>query len=52
VAGGRSNTEISADLSLSVRTVARHVTNIYGKIGAQNRSEATSYAIHHGLTRN
>jgi pimeloyl-ACP methyl ester carboxylesterase/DNA-binding CsgD family transcriptional regulator len=45
IAAGKSNTEIGAELSLSVRTVARHVTNIYGKIGVQNRSEATSYAI-------
>ncbi len=49
VANGKSNTDIGTDLSLSVRTVARHVTNIYGKIGAQNRSEATSYAIRHRL---
>jgi pimeloyl-ACP methyl ester carboxylesterase/DNA-binding CsgD family transcriptional regulator len=49
VAAGRSNTEIGEDLSLSVRTVARHITNIYGKIGVQNRSEATAYAIRHAL---
>jgi pimeloyl-ACP methyl ester carboxylesterase/DNA-binding CsgD family transcriptional regulator len=49
IAAGRSNTEIGEQLSLSVRTVARHVTNIYGKIGVQNRSEATAFAIHHRL---
>lgn len=46
---GRSNLEMSNELVLSVRTVARHITNIYGKIGAQNRAEATAYAIRHEL---
>ncbi len=49
IAAGRSNSEISTELTLSVRTVARHVTNIYAKIGVQNRSEATAFAIHHHL---
>jgi pimeloyl-ACP methyl ester carboxylesterase/DNA-binding CsgD family transcriptional regulator len=49
VASGKSNTEIGDQLSLSVRTVARHITNIYGKIGAQNRSDATAYAIRNRL---
>jgi pimeloyl-ACP methyl ester carboxylesterase len=49
LARGRSNTQISIDLVLSVRTVARHITNIYGKIDVQNRSEATAYAIRHEL---
>lgn len=50
VAAGRSNTHIATELCVSVRTVARHVTNIYAKIDAQNRSEATAYAIRHGLS--
>ena len=49
LASGRSNTQISTELVLSVRTVARHITNIYAKIGTQNRSEATAYAIRHDL---
>jgi pimeloyl-ACP methyl ester carboxylesterase len=49
VAAGRSNTEISAELVLSVRTVARHITNIYAKISAQNRSESTAFAIRNRL---
>jgi DNA-binding NarL/FixJ family response regulator len=49
LAGGLSNTQISNELVLSIRTVARHITNIYAKIGAQNRSEATAYAIRHDL---
>jgi pimeloyl-ACP methyl ester carboxylesterase/DNA-binding CsgD family transcriptional regulator len=49
IAGGRTNREIAEALTLSVRTVARHSTNIYAKIGARSRSEATAYAIRHGL---
>jgi pimeloyl-ACP methyl ester carboxylesterase/DNA-binding CsgD family transcriptional regulator len=49
LARGLSNTQISDELVLSTRTVARHITNIYGKISAQNRSEATAYAIRHDL---
>jgi DNA-binding NarL/FixJ family response regulator len=29
--------------------VERHVTNLYAKIGAQNRADATAYALRHGL---
>jgi DNA-binding CsgD family transcriptional regulator/tetratricopeptide (TPR) repeat protein len=49
IAAGRTNKQISDDLVLSPRTVARHITNIYAKIGAENKAEATSYAIRHGL---
>jgi DNA-binding NarL/FixJ family response regulator len=49
IARGRTNTEIAEDLTLSVRTVGRHVTNIYNKIDARNRAEATDYAHRHDL---
>lgn len=49
IAGGRTNNEIAEELTLSIRTVARHTTNIYAKIRVRGRSEATAYAIHHGL---
>ncbi len=45
IAQGRSNREISTELVLSVRTVARHITNIYGKIGARGKADATAYAF-------
>lgn len=51
LAEGRSNREIGAELVLSVRTVERHVTNIYRKIDAHNRAQATAFALEHGLTR-
>lgn len=50
VASGMSNRDISAALVLSLRTTARHVTNIYGKIGVRNRAEATAYAIRNNLS--
>ena len=49
VANGQSNNEIAAELVLSVRTVERHITNLYGKIDARGKADATAYAIHHGL---
>jgi DNA-binding NarL/FixJ family response regulator len=49
IARGLSSSEISRELSLSVRTVGRHITNIYGKIGARTRADATTYAIRNRL---
>jgi pimeloyl-ACP methyl ester carboxylesterase/DNA-binding CsgD family transcriptional regulator len=50
IAAGKTNREISDELVLSVRTVARHITNVYAKIGARGKAEATAYAIHRNLT--
>ena len=49
LANGRSNREIAASLVLSERTVARHITNIYAKIDARGRADATAYALKHGI---
>ncbi len=49
LAGGKTNTQIAEELSVSVRTVERHVANIYAKIGARGRANATAYALTHGL---
>jgi len=50
LASGKSSREISSELTLAVRTVERHITNVYRKIGAHNRAQATSFALEHGLT--
>ena len=50
IADGISISEIAATLVLSVRTVERHVTNIYSKINARGRADTTAYALGHGLT--
>ena len=49
IASGKTSSEISAELVLSIRTVGRHITNIYNKIGARTRADATAYAIRHRL---
>jgi pSer/pThr/pTyr-binding forkhead associated (FHA) protein len=49
IAAGGTNREIARDLVLSERTVARHITNIYTKIGAHGKAEATAYALKHRL---
>jgi DNA-binding CsgD family transcriptional regulator len=49
VAQGRTNREIAATLFLSQNTVARHLTNIFNKVGVENRAGATAFALRHGL---
>jgi pimeloyl-ACP methyl ester carboxylesterase/DNA-binding CsgD family transcriptional regulator len=49
VAAGRTNREIAADLVLSVRTVERHITNLYAKIDARGKADATAFALRQGL---
>jgi ATP/maltotriose-dependent transcriptional regulator MalT len=52
IARGRSNQEIADELFLSVRTVERHISTIYEKLGAHGkaaRATATAYALKHGL---
>jgi DNA-binding NarL/FixJ family response regulator len=49
LAAGTSNREIAAALVLSLNTVYRHVSNIFAKTGAANRTEAALYALRHGL---
>lgn len=49
LAGGESNAQIARRLKLSVHTVERHVANIYRKIDARGRADATAYALRHGL---
>jgi pimeloyl-ACP methyl ester carboxylesterase/DNA-binding CsgD family transcriptional regulator len=51
LATGLSSREIGRELDLSVRTVERHITNIYRKIDAHGRAQATAYAFEHGLVR-
>lgn len=50
LASGCTNIEIGEGLVISVRTVERHITNIYGKIEARGRADATAYAIQHHLS--
>jgi DNA-binding CsgD family transcriptional regulator len=49
VAAGETNKAIAAELVLSQRTVDRHVSNIFAKLGVSSRAAATAYAYEHGL---
>jgi DNA-binding NarL/FixJ family response regulator len=51
VATGRTNRKIAAELRISEKTVARHLSNIFTKLGLSSRAAATAYAYEHGLVR-
>jgi DNA-binding CsgD family transcriptional regulator len=48
-AAGKTNRAIASDLFLSEKTVARHMSNIFGKLGVSTRAAATAYAYEHDL---
>jgi DNA-binding NarL/FixJ family response regulator len=49
IADGKTNRAIATELGISERTVDRHVSNIFTKIGVSSRSAATAYAYEHEL---
>jgi DNA-binding CsgD family transcriptional regulator len=49
IAAGRTNREIADELFISDRTVARHVANIFAKLGVGSRTAAAAYAFAHGI---
>jgi DNA-binding CsgD family transcriptional regulator len=49
LAAGQTSKEVAAALVLSVRTVERHITHVYEKIGARGRADAAAFALRHGL---
>jgi DNA-binding NarL/FixJ family response regulator len=50
VAAGMSNRSLAASLTLSEKTVARHLSNIFTKLGVSSRTQAAAYAFEHGLS--
>ena len=49
VAAGKSNREIAAELVISEHTVARHLQNMFAKMGVSSRSAATAFAFEHDI---
>jgi DNA-binding NarL/FixJ family response regulator len=49
VANGLSNKQIAGELTLSPKTVGRHVEHIYTKLGISTRPAATLFALEQGL---
>ena len=49
VASGMTNAEVAEKLFISPRTVNWHLGSIYRKLGFASRTEATRFAVEHGL---
>ena len=49
LAAGKTNRDIAEELFISEKTVARHVSNIFDKLGVSSRTGATAWAYQHNL---
>ena len=49
LAAGKTNRAIGDELFISEKTVARHVSNIFDKLGVSSRTAAASWAFHRHL---
>jgi ATP/maltotriose-dependent transcriptional regulator MalT len=49
LATGKTNRAIAADLVVADKTIDRHITNIFAKLGVSSRAAATAYAYEHQL---
>ena len=47
---GKSNREIARSLYVTEKTVKTHISNIFSKLGVQDRTQAVLYAVKHGLS--
>lgn len=50
IAQGKSNQEAADELFIGIKTVKFHVTNIFSKLGVEDRTQAAIYAVKHGLS--
>ncbi len=46
---GKTNQEIADELFIGIKTVKTHVSNVLGKLGVEDRTQAAIYAHRHGL---
>jgi DNA-binding NarL/FixJ family response regulator len=51
ITAGKTNKAIANELSVSEKTVERHVSNVLMKLGVSSRAAATAYAYEHQLIR-
>jgi len=51
LAAGMRNSEIASDLYITERTVKYHITSMFNKLRARNRTQAVKIAIQHGLIK-
>jgi NarL family two-component system response regulator LiaR len=51
IAEGKSNHDIAAELYIAVKTVKTHITNIFSKLGVEDRTQAAIYAHRNKLVR-
>ncbi|MEW6131103.1 MAG: response regulator transcription factor [Acidobacteriota bacterium] len=49
IARGKSNKMIAADLGVAEGTIKIHINNILSKLGVNDRTQATTYALQHGI---
>jgi NarL family two-component system response regulator LiaR len=49
IALGKSNQEIADDLFIGIKTVKYHLTNLFSKLGVEDRTQAAIYAHRNGL---
>jgi predicted ATPase/DNA-binding CsgD family transcriptional regulator len=49
IAAGKVNREVAEELFISPATVARHIANIYLKLGVDSRAKLTAFALQHGM---
>ena len=48
---GKTNSQIAEELYIGLKTVKTHVSNILGKLGVNDRTQAAVYAIRNGMVR-
>jgi len=51
IAHGKDNSEISEVLDISIKTVRNHITNMFKKIGVEDRNKAAIFAFKAGLVK-